>query len=71
MTLSVCGSVFTENRVNAYGAAIFFVSNNHDGTLNLAGTRVAGNIGGSWHVLPGIAMHEDTRRNLTNSVLEN
>jgi hypothetical protein len=71
LTLSVCGSVFAANRVNAYGAAIFFVSNNHDGTLNLADTRISGNLGGSWHVLPGISMHEDTRRNVSNSVLEN
>ena len=71
LTLSVCGSVFTQNKVNAYGAAIFFVSNNHDGTLNLTDTRISGNLGGSWHVLPGISMHEDTRRNVVNSVLQN
>lgn len=71
LTLSVCGSVFTGNRVNAYGAAIFFVSNNHDGTLVLRDSRIAGNIGGSWHVLPGISMHDDTRRDILNTVLEN
>lgn len=71
LTLSVCGSVFTQNEVNAYGAAIFFVSNNHDGTLNLTDSRISGNIGGSWHILPGVSMHDDTRRNVVNSVLEN
>ena len=71
MTLSVCGSVFERNRVNAYGAALFFVSNNHDGLLRLTDSRVSGNIGGSWHVLPGIAMHDDTRREIVNTVLEN
>lgn len=70
LTLSVCGSVLTGNKVNAYGAAIFFVSNNHDGLLRLVDTRISGNIGGSWHVLPGVAMHEDTRRDIRNSVLE-
>ncbi|MEK7394531.1 MAG: hypothetical protein AAB214_18390 [Fibrobacterota bacterium] len=71
LTLSVCGSKFTENKVNAFGAAIFFVSNNHQGTINLTDSRISGNIGGSWHVLPGIAMHEDTKVNRVNSVLEN
>lgn len=71
LTLSVCGSKFERNRVNAYGAAIFFVSNNHDGLVRLTDSRVSGNIGGSWHTLPGIAMHADTRREIVNSVLEN
>jgi len=71
MTLSVCGSVFERNRVNAFGAALFFVSNNHDGLLRLTDSRISGNIGGSWHVLPGVAMHEDTRREIVNTVLEN
>ena len=71
LTLSVCGSVLERNEVNAYGAAIFFVSNNHDGTLRIRDSRISGNLGGSWHVLPGIAMHEDTRREIIGSVLEN
>lgn len=71
MTLSVCGSEFTGNKVNAFGAAIFFVSNNHDGLVRLVDSRISGNIGGSWHVLPGIAMHEDTRRDIRNTVLQN
>jgi len=71
LTLSVCGSVFERNQVKAFGAAIFFVSNNHDGTLNIRDSRISGNLGGSWHVLPGISMHEDTRREIVNSVLEN
>lgn len=70
MTLSVCGSVFEGNTANAYGAAIFFVSNNHDGLLRLVDSRISGNFGGGWHVLPGVAMHEDTRRVVVNSVLE-
>ena len=70
LTLSVCGSVFTGNGVNSYGAAIFLVSNNHDGLIRLVDSRISGNIGGSWHVLPGVAMHEDTRRDIRNSVLE-
>lgn len=71
LTLSVCGSKFTANKVNAFGAAIFFVSNSHTGTINLTDSRISGNIGGSWHVLPGISMHDDTKRNIVNTVLEN
>ena len=71
LNLSVCGSRFEKNRVRAYGAAIFFVSNNHDGRVRMVDSRISGNIGGSWHVLPGIAMHEDTKTEIVNSVLEN
>ena len=71
LTLSVCGSVLERNQAEAFGAAIFFVSNNHDGTLRIRDSRVSGNLGGSWHVLPGIAMHDDTRREIVGSVLEN
>lgn len=71
LTLTISGSRFEKNEVNAFGAAIFFVSNNHDGLIRLTDTRVSGNIGGSWHVLPGIAMHDDTRQEIVNSVLEN
>lgn len=70
-TLSICGSRFEKNKVNAFGAAIFFVSNNHDGLVRMTDSRVSGNIGGSWHNLPGIAMHDDTRTEIVRSVLEN
>lgn len=71
LTLSVCGSVMERNEVRSYGAAIFFVSNNHDGTLRIRDSRISGNLGGSWHVLPGVSMHDDTRRDIAGSVLEN
>jgi len=71
LTLSVCGSKFTANKVNAFGAAIFFVSNSHTGALHLADSRISGNLGGSWHTLPGIAMHADTKWDTVNTVLEN
>lgn len=70
LTLSLCGSVLERNEVRAFGAAIFFVSNNHDGTLRLRDSRISGNRGGSWHALPGVSMHEDTRREIVGSVLE-
>jgi len=70
MTLSIYGSLFEYNKVNAYGAAIFFVSNNHDGTIHIENSISQNNIGGSWHTLPGISMHADTVQEIINSTLE-
>lgn len=70
MRLSVCGSRLENNVVNAYGSAIFFVSNNHDGTLEVRDSVIRGNTGGGWNVLPGISMHEDTRHTMTDSIVE-
>jgi hypothetical protein len=70
MTLSLCGTLIEHNRVNAYGAAIFFVSNNHDGTLRIEDSVIRDNIGGSWHILPGISMHDDTVQIISNSTIE-
>ncbi|MEJ2039300.1 MAG: hypothetical protein P8X55_10235 [Desulfosarcinaceae bacterium] len=63
MTLSVWGTRIEENEVNAYGSAIFFVSNNHDGTLNIQQSIIRNNINYSnhpWEILPGISGHLDT-----------
>ncbi len=64
MTLHLCGTRIENNEVNAYGAAIFFVSNNHDGTLIIEKSIIRGNInhsGHPWQILPGISGHSDTR----------
>lgn len=71
MTLSLCGTRLEANKVNAFGAAIFFVTNDLTGELSLDRTVIRGNLGGSWHTLPGIAMHGTTRRSVVNSTLEN
>jgi hypothetical protein len=63
MTLSVFGSRIAHNEVNAYGSAIFFVSNNHDGTLYLQEVNIQDNLNHSdhpWEILPGISGHNDT-----------
>jgi hypothetical protein len=60
MSLSLCGTQIEHNRVNAHGAAIFFVSNNHDGTISIEDTVIRNNAGGSWYILPGISAHSDT-----------
>ena len=70
MTLSIAGSVLESNKVNAYGAAIFFVSNDHSGLLHIVNSTIRKNIGGSWHILPAISMHSDTKREISNSTIE-
>jgi hypothetical protein len=60
MTLSLCGTAIEENEVNEHGAAIFFVTNDRSGDLHIARSVIRNNRGGSWYVLPGISMHEDT-----------
>lgn len=70
LTLSICGSLIEHNQVNAYGSGIFFVSNNHDGTIQITDSVVSNNTGGEWNVLPGISMHDDTVQLIENSVIE-
>ena len=70
MTLSLCGTAIHDNEVRAYGSAIFFVSNNHTGTIDIQDSTIRNNRGGGWNVLPGISMHEDTTRIVANSIIE-
>ena len=70
LSLAVCGTRIEQNQVNAYGSAIFFVSNNHDGLLRIENSIIRDNTGGGWNVLPGISMHEDTVRVTSNSTIE-
>lgn len=60
MTLSLCGTRIENNTVNAYGSAIFFVSNDHTGTITINDSVLRANTGGSWEILPGISAHSDT-----------
>ncbi|MFT5702165.1 MAG: hypothetical protein ACI8ZB_005076 [Desulforhopalus sp.] len=71
MTLSICGSRIENNTVNAYGSGIFFISNNHDGTINIVDSVVSNNTGGSWELLyPGISAHSDTTFVFDDSIPE-
>jgi hypothetical protein len=70
MTLSLCGCRLEHNEVNAYGAAIFFVTNDHTGNIRIENSVSRNNVGGSWYVLPGISMHDDTKREIINSTIE-
>jgi hypothetical protein len=74
MELRVYGCLFEFNEIVSYGSAIFFVTNDHSGRLYLDGTVIRDNIdheGHGWHTEPGIAMHSDTYREITNSTLSN
>lgn len=71
MTLTILGSKINDNQVNAYGSAIFFVTNDHSGNIRIDSSISKNNKGGSWYpVYPGISMHEDTRIEVTNSIIE-
>ena len=70
MTLALYGTKIELNEVNAYGSAIFFISNDHTGILHVENSVIRNNSGGSWYTLPGISMHEDTKREIINSTIE-
>lgn len=71
MVLTILGSKIEYNDVVAYGSAIFFVSNDHSGNIQIAESEITNNIGGSWYpVYPQISMHADTPIYVVNSVIE-
>lgn len=71
MTLDIRGSKFENNEVNAFGSAIFFVSNDHSGNIKIDNSVITNNIGGSWYpAYPQISMHADTPIEVTNSIIE-
>ncbi len=70
MTLALYGSAIRDNEVNSYGSAIFFISNDHTGTLHVEDSVISRNVGGSWYALPGISMHSDTLTEIINSTIE-
>lgn len=71
MTLKVLGTLIEHNKVNAYGSAIFFVTNDHTGNIIIDKSVIHNNPGGSWYpVYPQISMHSDTKIEVKNSVIE-
>ena len=71
MTLTLSGTKVENNKVNAYGSGIFFVTNNHTGDIVLENSLVENNIGGSWYPkYPNISMHADTKVTITNKPVE-
>lgn len=71
MTLSIHGSLIEYNEVNAYGSAIFFVTNNRTGNIVISDSTITNNIGGSWYPdYPQISGHEGTSIEVSNSVIK-
>ena len=71
MTLTVCGTRIEYNKVNAYGSAIFFVSNDHTGDITIDSSVITHNIGGSWYPkYPQISMFDDTPIAVSNSTIQ-
>jgi hypothetical protein len=71
MTLSLCGTRIEYNEVKAFGSAIFFVSNDHSGDIQIDSSTIINNIGGSWYPkYPQISQHEDTPIKVTNSTIQ-
>ncbi len=71
MTLTICGSELRYNQVNEHGSAIFFVTNNHTGEIDIDRSTITDNIGGSWYpTYPQISGHDDTPISVTDSTIE-
>jgi hypothetical protein len=71
MTLTIGGTLIQYNKVNAFGSAIFFVSNDHTGNIVIDGSTITNNIGGSWYpTYPQISNHDDTPIKVTNSTIK-
>jgi hypothetical protein len=62
----------TDNSCKAHGSAIFFVSNDHAGILNITDSLFRNNAEGegNWYPETDISMHADTQRSIVNTVFE-
>ena len=68
MVLTLNGSQLSSNQVNAYGSAVFFVSDDHTGSMAITDSTITGNLGGSWYpAYPQISAFPDTPIVVTNS----
>lgn len=67
--LKVCGTAMHDNNVNEYGGAIFFVTNNHTGTLTVESSGLWNNPG-KWEPFgySGISGHADTTVSFSNII---
>ena len=71
MTLSLCGTRIEYNQVNAFGSAIFFVTDDHTGNIVIDSSVITNNIGGSWYPqYPQISEFDDTPTTVTNSTIQ-
>jgi hypothetical protein len=71
MTLSLCGTRIEYNQVNAFGSAIFFVSNDNSGNIVIDSSVITNNIGGSWYpTYPQISNQPAKAIAVTNSTIQ-
>jgi hypothetical protein len=70
MTLALYGTLLEHNQVNAFGSAIFFVTNDLTGTVHIENCISRDNAGGSWYALPGISMRTGTACQVIGSTLQ-
>lgn len=70
--LRICGSTITDNTSREGGSAIFFVSNNRTGTLNITQSRLQRNPKGIFETvgLPGIFYLGRGNPNISDSIIE-
>ncbi|HEX4049738.1 MAG TPA: hypothetical protein VHY19_02510 [Steroidobacteraceae bacterium] len=72
MVLTVDGSQLSQNSVNAYGSAIFFVSDDLTGSIAITDSSITANTGGSWYpTYPQISNEPSTPITVTNSDIAN
>jgi hypothetical protein len=72
MVLTIDGSQLSNNQVNAYGSAIFFVSDDLTGSIAINDSTITGNTGGSWYpTYPQISNEPSTPIVVTNSTITN
>ena len=70
MILTISGSQLSDNQVNSFGSAIFFVSDDLTGSIAITDSTITGNTGGSWYVTyPQISNEPSTPITVTNSVI--
>jgi hypothetical protein len=71
MTLSLCGTRIEYNQVNAFGSAIFFVTDDHTGNIVIDSSVITNNVGGSWYPkYQQISAFDDTPITVTNSTIQ-
>jgi len=72
MVLTIDGSQLNSNQVNTYGSAIFFVSDNLTGSVDITDSTIIGNIGGTWYdKYPQISAEQSTPITVKNSTIVN
>lgn len=72
MVLTLSGSMLEDNYVNAFGSGIFFVTDNHTGSIVITDSTIKGNVGGTWYPkYPQISAFPDTPITVKNSTIAN